>query len=103
MSPDSKSLEYVYQFKLTRLRFYKQFTFTTRASASYEVQKALFLRLNIMDTHYDYYTTETVDGFRENVLLYNNKIGDFPWYADSTVYLLLTMVMMSWLQRIKFI
>ena len=102
-SPNPQCLEYVKQFHLTRLRMYKHFDFTSVASVSYAYQEALFIRMHHTDVHYDFHTTQTVPGFRENILLYNDREGNFPWYVKSGVYAFLTLIMLGWIQRIFFI
>ena len=35
--------------------------------------------------------------------MYNEELGEIPWFASRTTFWLLTMVFCGWIQRMKFI
>ena len=102
-SADALSLSYISEFLVTRLRFYKTFSFTTCARQSYNEQLHDFKYHNIRDTHHDFWVNEEIPGFRSNVLIYNDVKGPIPWFAKRSWFLLLMFFMLSWVQRITFV
>jgi len=102
-SPDPSSIGYISELHLTRLKFYKVFSFTSYASYSFNIQKDHFLACHIRDRHYDFHVAKDIPGFRENVLIFNDTKGPMPWFCKRCNYVLAALFMLSWLNRIKFV
>ena len=100
VSPPEESISYTGLSHLTRLHFDKHFDYSPIAKASFDYQKANFYARHRTDTHYHLYAAETIPGFREDILLFNEDKGPLPAYAKAGVYHCMISIMMSWIQRI---
>jgi hypothetical protein len=63
-SADPASLQYLEELKLTRLKFYKIFNFSTGANYSFNRQQQHFKSHHIRDTHFDFHVHKDIPGYK---------------------------------------
>lgn len=52
----------------------------------------------MLDTHSDRHTYFELDGFEERMLCHNGK-GSIPWYSGKCIYIVLSFLALTWIQR----
>jgi hypothetical protein len=77
--------------------------YTPMAQQSFTCQEYEFKKNNIRDTHHDYKVDIEIEGYNEYVTMLNSSSDGKPWYANSTIYWVLSVLMLGWFYRILFV
>jgi hypothetical protein len=57
--------------------------------------------MNTRDMQQNYWVHRSTQGFQEFTLLYNDASGPKPWFTDQNMYGFLTVIQLSWLQKLS--
>jgi hypothetical protein len=102
-SPDITEIEHVKNLKLIRLNFTKNFKFSPEASFRLSQQAKVFFSVNNKDKLMDRTIEKEISGFSKKIVVYNDKFGSMPWYANKGILYIMAGLSLSWLQRAIFI
>lgn len=101
-SPPVDTLDFLRVLLLTRLWSHKEIDYTSKGWKKWKKTKKKIIKKNKhRDTHWQYYCTEEIPYHVEFMLVYNDQVGQKPWFANFTILVILDIILIGWIQRIK--
>ena len=71
--------------------------FSPNVSKRLKEEQEVFIAENNKDTHYDFEFFVDIPGSEGHTLVYEEKLGGKPWYADNKIRCLLDVVILGWI------
>merc|ERR1719329_1136530 len=97
-SPPSSTIDFLKFFTLTRLKIDEIVEMAPQVKARYEAEKSAFIdEHKNKDKLYNFTFFTDVPFTEEHTLVYEEKMGGKPWYADNSIRILLDIFVLGWI------